>query len=155
MKKIISVFLATVMLFSLCATSVFAEEITTTPPYGDDEYYSNSDEELLAYGWVNFNPATDITLLYGVMIKNLQDSRVTYGYNMQCAVNYDDETQDFDYAHGYVTLNYEENASRNSFVLLYTDKTVVYIDAEFHVNSSGYEKWMGFIGQTLTLGINA
>ena len=154
MKKLFCMLLATVMLFSLCTVSVFADEFTTNAPYGDEDYYV-SRTELDADGWVRFDSTPGSTIHYGVTITNLLNYRITYGYNMQCVVVYDDETYDLDSTNTSLTLAANEQKNGASMLFPYSDKTIVYIDAEFHVSSSGYEKWMGYIGQTLTLGINA
>ena len=154
MKKLFAILLATTMLFAAFAMPAFAtmDYWTNTAPEGSDFYYAPG--ELTAEGWVKLDIVSGRSIMYGVKITNLQESRVVYDANIQCVATYDDGAFDADFDSGSVTLDTDTKGNVNSMVFLEYNKTIVSINAEFHVYSSGYAKWYGYIDVYYTPGIN-
>ena len=154
MKKLFAILLATTMLFAAFAMPAFAtmDYWTNTPPEGGFENYE--EDELTAEGWVKLDIVSGRSIMYGVKITNLQQSRVVYDANIQCVATYDDGAFDADFDSGSVNLLQMAEGNVNSMVFLEYNKTIVSISAEFHVYSSGYAKWDGYIDVYYTPGIN-
>lgn len=154
MKKLFAILLATTMLFATFAMPAFAtmDYWTNTPPEGSDFYYAPG--QLTAEGWVKLDIVSGRFIMYGVTIENLQQSQVVYDANIQCVATYDDGAFDADFDSGSVTIGTEDTGDVNGMVLLEYNKTIVSINAEFHVYSSDYEKWEGYIDVCYTPGIN-
>jgi Spy/CpxP family protein refolding chaperone len=153
MKKLFAILLATAMLLSVCAFSVFAEHDFSTNQSGQfsENYASN---EVIVEGWADpeFNSGRNI--FYGVTITNLQRSQVVYDGYIQCVATFSDETIDMDEYVGFVTLIHEEKGDVDQCNFLPYGKTLVSFDAEFQVASSGYLKWEGIVSHTYTPGID-
>ena len=153
MKKILAVLLATAMLLSVCAFSVFAEHDFSTNHSGQSsENYAR--DEVIVEGWADpeFNSGRNI--FYGVTIKNLQQSEVVYKGYLQCVATFSDETIDIDETNDSVTLLSGKEGNVYQFHFLPFGKTLVSFDAEFQVTSSGYLKWEGIVSHTYTPGID-
>ena len=153
MKKILAVLLATAMLLSVCAFSVFAEHDFSTNQSGQfSENYAS--DEITVEGWAD--PEFDLgrSILYGVTIMNLQKSTVVYNGYIQCVATFSDETIDMDEYVGSVTLDENQFDDIDQCHFLPFGKTLVSFDAEFQVTSSGYLKWEGVISYTYTPGID-
>ena len=153
MKKFFAVLLATAMLLSVCAVSASAASISLdTTKDGDSECFAN--DWLDGLGFVTLN--TDLrTIDYGLWMKNKLDIESTYHFNAQCAVDYADETQDYEdyYGYWYFSDNVKEQDVSQKMHLS-SEKTIIKIDAEFHISSAGNELWCGYISQTYTAGID-
>jgi len=102
-KKIFAVLLATAMIFAICAISVFATVVDVSTVESDDEI--NIEDKFYIYnpwntiaeaeGFIYFNSNTRF-LNYGVTFTNHDYEELNmYLLHAQCAVNYDDGTQDF------------------------------------------------------------
>ena len=104
MKKLFAILLATTMLFAAFAMPAFAtmDYWTNTPPEGGFENYE--EDELTAEGWVKLDIVSGRSIMYGVKITNLQQSRVVYDANIQCVATYDDGAFDADFDSGSVNL---------------------------------------------------
>ena len=154
MKKLFAILLATTMLFATFAMPAFAtmDYSTNTPPEGSDFYYAPG--ELTAEGWVKLDIVSGRSIMYGVKITNPQQSQVGYDANIQCVATYDDGAFDADFDSGSVTIGTGKTGNVNGMVLLEYNKTIVSINAEFHVYSSDYAKWDGYIDVCYTPGIN-
>ena len=153
-KKLFAVLLATTMLFATFAMPAFAtmDYSTNTAPEGSFENYE--EDELTAEGWVKLDIVSGRSIMYGVKITNPQQSQVGYDANIQCVATYDDGAFDADFDSSSVTIGTGKTGNVNSMVLLEYNKTIVSINAEFHVYSSGYAKWDGYIDVCYTPGIN-
>ena len=153
MKKILAVLLATAMLLSVCAFSVFAEhDFSTNHPGQWCENYAPG--EITVEGWADpeFNSGKNI--FYGVTITNHEKKEVVYTGYIQCVATFSDETIDVDEDTYSVTLRHEGEGDICQFHFLPFGKTLVSFDAEFQVASSGYLKWEGGIAHTYTPGID-
>ena len=153
-QKLFAVLLATTMLFVAFAMPAFAtmSYFTNTAPEGSDFYHAPG--ELIAEGFLDFEGVSGGTIIYGVEITNKQKSEVVYNVNMQCVATYDDGVFDADFDTGSVAIRTDKEGNVNSMVFTEYGKTIVSINAEFHVSSSGYEKWDGYIDVSYTPGIN-
>ena len=156
MKKIISVILATVMLFAVCTMSVFAISIstndgTTNPNVGSLHYVDTIE----AKGKLNFSPSNRY-LDYTVSCKNINHDEL-YDYHLyaQCAINYSDESQDFYTVTNQLLIGHNTERTIRGDAVLPSNKTVVGFDAEFFVWYNHNTLWEGYIYETYTVGINA
>lgn len=139
--------------FSVCTVSAFAALISLdTIKDGGSECFA--DEWLDGLGFVEYDTDSR-TIEYGLWMNNKLNIENTYHFNAQCAVDYADETQDYEDYYGYWYFGDGEGAQDVSQVMhLSSGKTVIKIDAEFHIHSAGNELWWGSIAQTYTAGID-
>ncbi len=161
MKKFLAVLLATAMLLSVCVFSVFAvptdptetyHQLSTRLPNQLSEYHTSDD--IIVEGWADLYIESGRSILYGVTIENNEKNEIVYHGYIQCAATFLDESMSLDSYSDRVVLT--TSAYDNIYQRLYltSGKTLVSIDAEFQVSSSGYLKWEGCISHTYTPGIN-
>ena len=156
MKKFLSVILATAILFSLCISSAFATiDLTTNDNWDWSNYYGLSDQLFSATGWAKIEASFGRSIDYGVTLSAIEEQQVTYNVNIQCAATYASGGQDYDSGTGSVSFDEYVNAGTvfETLYLPYYD-TLINVDAEFRVGSAGDLKWLGFIYQTYTPGID-
>ena len=156
MKKLISIFLTVAMIFAVCAMSVFADPISTnhkgTNPNVNYLYYVDKIE---AEGTLSFNHATR-AVNYTVSCTNISyDDLLNFHLWAQCAITYDDGTQDFDTATIQVLIGHGVEKKREKTYIVPSNKTVISLDAEYLVWYEQDTLWEGQIYYPLTLGINA
>ena len=151
MKKLLTVILATVMLFSVIITSVYADEQLDTT--GNDSYYFDYEDTWNCLGTITFTVGTRI-LKQEVVAAYSGDLEIVCHFYSQCAVNYADGTQDFDYTFGTRNVTNEQNRSIFKRMTLPAGKTIVSFDGECQVYSNQTTIWEGFIGHTYTPGID-
>ena len=151
MKKFFAILLASAMMFSLCAVSVFAERVVVTP----------TEEEL---GYLDFDALGEIiyypginTIHYNLWVKNLLSDPMSCELFMQCVATYSDDSFDVSEQSGYYVLEGAERRGIDMSMFLPSTKTLVSINAECRVYQDGsdLETWLGYIDYPSTLGINA
>ena len=160
-KKVLSVLLATAMIFAVCAMAVSADTIYTglttnsnNHPDTDFRYYVD-DDLINAQGFIRFYPNTRI-LYYGVTCNNLDYYELeSYLLHAQCAVNYEDETQDFYTISRRVLIPKQRGETLEDTANTTSGKTIISFDAEFQIGYSSNTLWEGRINDEYTLGINA
>ena len=157
MKKIISVFLALTMLCAIFTVPVAATSdsrgATLTTTSNGSYYYLISPNLITAEGIIVLNSSAEF-LNYRTTITNHKVSTVYYNVHMQCVVTYSDDS--------FITDNFSDSLSfaTSQTRTLYKDmsltsgKTIISINAEFHVYESSNEIWEGYIDQDCILGIN-
>ena len=151
MKKFFAILLASAMMFSLCAVSVFAMGDSVTPTL-DEKLYLDFDVfgEIICYPSIN-------TICYNLQVWNLMDSTLDATLFMQCVATYSDDS--FDVGSHQEDFLIPANRSRaiNRELYLSSGKTLVSVNAECRVYKNGAdpETWIGFIDYPCTLGINA
>ena len=152
MKKILAVLLATAMLFAAFAMPAFAATITlNTNNDGNSENFNVDWLDGLGIAILD----TDAGMInYGLWMKNKLNLEVTYHFNAQCAVDYADETQDYEDYYGYFYFGGAGDDTVLQPMQLSSGKTIIKIDAEFHIHSAGEELWWGILGHTYTAGID-
>ena len=159
MKKIISIFLAVAMIFAVCTFSAFADPISTYdkdyPKYNDNVNYFYYTDKIEAEGTLSFTSATR-AVNYTVSCTNIgYDDFSNFHLWAQCAINYDDGTQDFDTRALQVLIDPGHGTTVEKQVILPSNKTVISLDAEYQVWNENGTLWEGQIYYPLTLGINA
>ena len=154
MKKFWAVLLATVMLFSVCAGSVFAQEPTSTNEQGNLSYYYVPETELTVEGWTKLELELGKSIFYGVTITNHEEARIIYDGYIQCVATFSDGSMDIDTYSESVPIASGDYGRVTQFLFLNPGKTLVAIDAEFQVSSSGYQKWEGSLSKAYTPGID-
>ena len=161
MKKFLSVLLATAILLSVCAVSVFADPIETyhqlsTNQSGQLSLHYISEEELIVEGWADLYINSGRSILYGVTIQNKDEEHrhIIYDGYIQCAATFSDDSMDVDSYFDGVALVYSayDNIYRRLYLPL--EKTLVSLDTEFQVLSSSYLMWEGSISKQYTPGVN-
>ena len=155
MKKFLSIILATALMFSILAVPSFAtdDRLTTNGDFGTYEYYVSTDL-ITVEGWTDFELNIGRSVSFGVEIWNYEEAEIIYEAEMQCAVDYVDGTQDFLWSEDSVAIRCNDDGEVYDVMYLSFDNTAISIDAEFHVYSSGFEKWFGSIARTYTHGID-
>ena len=145
MKKLISVFLAVAMIFTVCAMSVSAEAISTY----DNEYFYYTGK-IKAEGTLEYFPATNSVKLYVYCTNNEYDSVSEFHLFAQCAVNYSDGSQDFFTISNRMFLAPIEPV-RYVFDTFYlpANKTIESFDAEFFIWYENDTLWEGQIYEPL------
>ena len=146
------------MIFAVCTFSAFAETISTnhkgTNPNVHYLYYVDT-KKFNAEGTLSFTPATR-AVYYAVSCTNINyDGLSNFHLWAQCAINYSDDTQDFDTRALQVLLAHGDGTTVGKQVILPSNKTVISLDAEYQVWHENGTLWEGQIYYPLTLGINA
>lgn len=160
MKKFFAVLLATVMLTSVFAVPAFAAIDLNTDNEGNSDYFVYLNG-LVCWGSINFVPSTRV-LNYSTNVQHLDivdkeeelNFEIVYNLYAQCAINYADDSQDFDSTSGTCVVNLEWPGKVYNDITLSSGKTIVSFDGEFHVWSYHTMIWEGFIMHTYTPGIN-
>ena len=153
MKKLLTVILATVMLFSVIVTSVYADEQLNTNANGDSTYYFGYEEKWNCLGTITFTVGTRV-LEQKVEATYTGREEIVCHFYSQCAVNYADETQDFDYTFGTRDVTNKNSQSISKSMTLPSGKTIVSFDGECQVYSNQTTIWEGLVGHTYTPGID-
>ena len=153
MKKFFAVLLATAILLSVCAFSVFAADPTSTNEQGQLSYYYVLGE-LTVEGWTVLELNLGKSIFYGVTITNHQKNEVIYDGDAQCVATFSDGSVDIDFCSYKVNVEHNDSGEISQFLFLNPGKTLVSIDADFQVSSSGYLKWEGSISKAYTPGID-
>ena len=157
MKKIFAVLLATAMLCAVCTASAFAIPMTT--PDGGAytfSFYHAAEGRIEPEGTLSFSSSSRV-VTYKVSCRNVAYESL-YEYNLiaQCAINYDDGSQDYDYNTLNVMIDVGYAKTNNNYMAVDTDKTVISVDAEFFVGYNENLLWEGSIYPPANvLGINA
>ena len=157
MKKLLAVLLATAMLCAVCAASAFAIPMTT--PDGGAytfSFYHAAEGRIEPEGTLTFSSSSR-SLTYGVSCKNVNYYN-NYEYNLiaQCAINYDDGSQDYDYVSVNVFIDPTYTDSIDDSMRVDSNKTAISFDAEFFVGYNENLLWEGSIYPPANvLGINA
>ena len=151
MKKFFAILLASAMMFSLCAVSVFAERADASPTEEELEYLGfDALGEIICYPSIN-------TICYNLQVWNLMGSTLDATLFMQCVATYSDDS--FDIGSHQEDFLIPANRSRAIYreLNLSSGKTLVSVNAECRVYKNGAdpETWIGFIDYPSTLGINA
>ena len=161
MKKFFAILLAATMLFAVCSFSAFADSVISTDGsqipnvFTNSFYYVSDTEEIQANGTLSFTPATR-SVYYTVSCTNIgYDDLSNFHLWAQCAINYSDDTQDFDTRALQVLLAHGDGTTVGKQVILPSNKTVISLDAEYQVWHENGTLWEGQIYYPLTLGINA
>lgn len=154
MKKFLAVLLATAILLSVCAFSVFAADRTSTNEQGQLSDYYVSEEELTVEGWTVLELELGKSIFYGVTITNHTKNKVVYDGYIQCVATFSDGSMDIDTCSYPVTIESKHSGDVSQFLFLNPGKTLISIDAEFQVSSSGYQKWAGSLSKAYTPGID-
>ena len=161
MKKFFAILLAAAMLFAVCSFSAFADGVISTDDSNipnvdiNSFYYVSDTKEIRANGTLSFNPATR-AVCYTVSCTNIgYDDLSNFHLWAQCAINYDDGTQDFDTATIQVLIGHGVEKKREKTYIVPSNKTVISLDAEYQVWYEQDTLWEGQIYYPLTLGINA
>ena len=154
MKKFLAVLLATAMLLSVCVVSVFAGQRTSTNDSDQSYDYYVPEEELTVEGWTVLELNLGKSIFYGVTITNHEEARIVYDGYIQCVATFSDYSLDIDSCSDFVTVDKDKNGNVSQFLFLNPGKTLISIDAEFQVSSSGYQKWAGSLSKAYTPGID-
>ena len=154
MKKFLAVLLATAILLSVCAFSVFAADRTSTNEQGQLSYYYVDEDELTVEGWTVLELNLGKSIFYGVTITNHEEARIVYDGYIQCVATFSDGSMDIDTYSESVPIASAHSGNVSQFLFLNPGKTLVSIDAEFQVSSSGYQKWEGSLSKAYTPGID-
>ena len=159
-KKVLAVLLATAMLCTIFASSAFAVNFTTDinlpfPSY-IRSYYHIEDNLVRAWGTLSFAPSSR-NVIYSVSCENINyDSLYEYGLVAQCAINYDDGSQDYDYNTLQVMIGQGIYRTFDNLMAVASNKTLIGFDAEFFVGYNDTVIWEGSIfPEAHILGINA
>ncbi len=149
-----AVLLATAMLLSVCAVSVFAEHEFSTNQAGQLSEYYDCEEELTVEGWADpeFNLGKNI--FYGVTIMNHMEYEITYDGYVQCIATFSDDSIDVDVCSYDVVIETGDDGDVSQMLFLNPGKTLISVDGEFQVSSSGYLKWTGSLSHAYTPGID-
>ena len=151
MKKFFAILLASAMMFSLCAVSVFAESEYVTPTEEELEYLDfDALGEIIYYPGIN-------TIWYKLQVWNLMDSTLDATLYMQCVATYSDDSFDVGSHQESFMISSEGSRAINREMYLSSRKTLVSVNAECRVYQDGsdLETWLGYIDYPSTLGINA
>ena len=152
MKKLISVLLATAMIFAVCAMPAFAissaDGVSTNDyPKGSINYTNGAIE---GEGSLQFNPATR-AVSYTVSCTNINyDGLSNFHLWAQCAINYADGSQDFDTVTIQVLIGHEHGTTLADSFIVPSNKTVVSLDAEYQIWHENGTLWEGHIYVPLT-----
>ena len=157
MKKIFAVLLATAMLCAVCTASAFAIPMTT--PDGGAytfSFYHAAEGRIEPEGTLSFSSSSRV-VTYKVSCRNVAYESL-YEYNLiaQCAINYDDGSQDYDYVSVNVLIGPNDSNFIDDTMTLNPNKTAISVDAEFFVGYNENLLWEGSIYPPANvLGINA
>ena len=161
MKKFFAILLAATMLFAVCSFSAFADGVISTDGSNipnvniNSFYYVSNTKDIRANGTLSFNPATR-AVSYTVSCTNIgYDNLSNFHLWVQCAITYDDGTQDFDTATIQVLIDHGDGTILEDSFIVPSNKTVISLDAEYLVWYEQDTLWEGQIYYPLTLGINA
>ena len=154
MKKFFAVLLATAMLLSVCVVSVFAGQRTSTNESDQSYDYYVPEKELTVEGWTVLELNLGKSIFYGVTITNHKEDKIVYDGYIQCVATFSDGSMDIDTYSESVPIASEHSGNVSQFLFLNPGKTLVSIDADFQVSSSGYLKWEGSLSKAYTPGID-